>query len=55
MYVNPTKAKQVLVILLNTNSYNVWIHHYLGRQTQGMGLKFVLKLTLVKDRSFAPT
>ena len=24
-YVNPTKAKQVSVILLNTNSYNVWI------------------------------
>ena len=24
-YVNPTKAKQVLVIQLNTNSYNVWI------------------------------
>ena len=24
-YVNPTKAKQVLVILLNTNSYNIWI------------------------------
>ena len=24
-YVNPTKAKQVLVILLNTNLYNVWI------------------------------
>ena len=35
-YINPTKAKQVSVILLNTNSYNVWIkttalrHHYLG-------------------------
>ena len=25
MYVNPIKAKQVSVILLNTNSYNVWI------------------------------
>ena len=24
-YVNPTKAKQVSVILLNTNSHNVWI------------------------------
>ena len=24
-YFNPTKAKQVSVILLNTNSYNVWI------------------------------
>ena len=24
-YVNPTRAKQVSVILLNTNSYNVWI------------------------------
>ena len=24
-YVNPTKARQVSVILLNTNSYNVWI------------------------------
>ena len=24
-YVNPTKAKQVSVILLNTNLYNVWI------------------------------
>ena len=24
-YVNPTKVKQVSVILLNTNSYNVWI------------------------------
>ena len=24
-YVNPTKAKQVSVILLNTNSYNIWI------------------------------
>ena len=24
-YVNPTKANQVVVILLNTNSYNVWI------------------------------
>ena len=25
-YINPTKAKQVSVILLNTNTYNVWIH-----------------------------
>ena len=24
-YINPTKAKQVSIILLNTNSYNVWI------------------------------
>ena len=24
-YVNPTKSKQVSVILLNTNTYNVWI------------------------------
>ena len=24
-YIKPTKAKQVSVILLNTNSYNVWI------------------------------
>ena len=24
-YVNPTKSRQVSVILLNTNSYNVWI------------------------------
>ena len=24
-YVNHTKAKQVSVILLNTNSYNIWI------------------------------
>ena len=24
-YINPTKAKQVSVILLNTNSYNVWV------------------------------
>ena len=28
-YVNPTKAKQVSVILLNTNSYNVWIRQLL--------------------------
>ena len=38
-YVNPTKAKQVSVILLDTNLYNVWIRQllyattYLGRQT----------------------
>ena len=25
-YVSPTKSRQVSVILLNTNSYNVWIH-----------------------------
>ena len=24
-FVNPTKSRQILVILLNTNSYNVWI------------------------------
>ena len=28
-YVNPTKAKQVSVILLNTNSYNIWIRQLL--------------------------
>ena len=32
-YVNPTKAKQVLVILLNTNSYNVWIQQPLYTAT----------------------
>ena len=44
-YINPTKAKQVSVILLNTNSYNIWNrqtalrHNYLGCQTQGLGLQ----------------
>ena len=43
-YINPTKAKQVSVILLNTNSYNVWIQQLLyaatiwGCRTQGLGL-----------------
>ena len=32
-YVNPTKAKQVSVILLNTNSYNVWIRQWLYTAT----------------------
>ena len=32
-YVNPTKAKQVSVILLNTNSYNVWIRQPLYTTT----------------------
>ena len=32
-YVNPTKAKQVFVILLNTNSYNVWIRQPLYATT----------------------
>ena len=32
-YVNPTKAKQVSVILLNTNSYNVWIRQRLCATT----------------------
>ena len=32
-YVNPTKAKQVSVILLNTNSYNVWIRQLLYTAT----------------------
>ena len=32
-YVNPTKAKQVSVILLNTNSYNVWIQKLLYAAT----------------------
>ena len=32
-YVNPTKAKQVSVILLNTNSYNVWIQQPLYAAT----------------------
>ena len=32
-YVNRTKAKQVSVILLNTNSYNVWIQQLLYAAT----------------------
>ena len=32
-YVNPTKAKQVSVILLNTNSYKVWIRQLLYAAT----------------------
>ena len=32
-YVNPTKAKQVSVILLNTNSYNIWIWQLLYAAT----------------------
>ena len=32
-YVNPTKAKQVSVILLNTNSYNIWIWQLLYTAT----------------------
>ena len=32
-YVNPTKAKEVSVILLNTNSYNVWIRQPLYATT----------------------
>ena len=28
-YINPTKAEQVSVILLNTNSYNIWIQQLL--------------------------
>ena len=32
-YINPTKAKQVSVILLNTNSYNVWIRQLLYAAT----------------------
>ena len=32
-YVNPTKAKQVSVILLNTNSYDVWIQQLLYAAT----------------------
>ena len=32
-YVNPTKSRQVLVILLNTNSYNMWIHQPLYAAT----------------------
>ena len=33
VYVNPTRAKQVLVILFNTNSYNVWIRQPLYAAT----------------------
>ena len=32
-YANPTQAKQVSVILLNTNSYNVWIRQPLYAAT----------------------
>ena len=32
-YINPTKAKQVSVILLNTNSHNVWIRQPLYAAT----------------------
>ena len=32
-YVNPTKAKQVSVISLNTNSYNIWIRQLLYTTT----------------------
>ena len=32
-YVNPTKAKKVSVILLNTNSYNIWIQQPLYATT----------------------
>ena len=32
-YVNPTRAKQVSVIMLNTNSYNVWIRQPLYTTT----------------------
>ena len=32
-YINPTKAKQVSVILINTNSYNVWIRQPLYAAT----------------------
>ena len=32
-YVNPNKSRQVSVILLNTNSYNVWIHQPLYAAT----------------------
>ena len=32
-YVNPTKAKQVSVILLNTNSYKIWIRQPLYAAT----------------------
>ena len=33
IYINPTKAKQVSVILLNTNSYNIWIQQQLYATT----------------------
>ena len=33
IYINPTKAKQVSVILLNTNSHNVWIRQLLYAAT----------------------
>ena len=45
-YVNPTKAKQVSVILLNTNSYNVWI-----RQPLYAATIWDIKL---KDRDYEP-
>ena len=32
-YINPTKSRQVSGILLNTNSYNVWIHQPLYATT----------------------
>ena len=32
-YVSPTKSRQVSVILLNTNTYNVWIHQPLYAAT----------------------
>ena len=32
-YVNPTKSRQVSVILLNTNSYNMWIRQPLYAAT----------------------
>ena len=32
-YINPTKAKQMSVILLNTNSYNIWIRQPLYAAT----------------------
>ena len=32
-FVNPTKSRQILVILLNTNSYNVWIRQPLYTAT----------------------
>ena len=32
-YLKPTKSRQVSVILLNTNSYNVWIHQPLYAAT----------------------
>ena len=45
-YVNSTKAKQVSVILLNTNSYNVWIQQPLYTATI-----WVIKL---KDWGYEP-